>query len=155
MDIKHWRETECRDHTMKYIYVNLYPDDDVVHRTSFYLKIVDTIGNCQRPVFSLGVSNHTHVHKINKFELNSSLKLRDNNGEKNTLVDTWSCVLSDARFRDHILNLRSRNQIRGKLLLSRKLSYFRGNRFSQCFIPSKAPPIARYQVRFYANNFLD
>ena len=30
--------------------------------------------------------------------------------------------------------MRSQNQSRGKLLLSRKLCYFRGSRFSQCFI---------------------
>ena len=35
-----------------------------------------------------------------------------------------------------VLNLRSRNHIRRKLLLSRKLRHFRGSRFSQCFIPS-------------------
>ena len=26
----------------------------------YLLKAVDTIGNCQRPVFSLGVSQHMH-----------------------------------------------------------------------------------------------
>ena len=37
------------------------------------------------------------------------------------------------------LNLRSQNQVCGKLLLSRKLCYFRRSRFSQCFILSTAP----------------
>ena len=37
-----------------------------------------------------------------------------------------------------ILKLRSRNQIRLKLLLSRKLRHFRGSCFS-CFIPSTSP----------------
>ena len=41
--------------------------------------------------------------------------------------------------RPQIINMRSRNQIRGKLLLSRKLRHFRGSRFSQCFIISTAP----------------
>ena len=36
-------------------------------------------------------------------------------------------------------NLRSRNQIREKLCLCRKLHYFRGSRFSQCFILSTSP----------------
>ena len=35
--------------------------------------------------------------------------------------------------------LRSRSQVRGKLLLSRKLWHFSGSRFSQCFIPSTPP----------------
>ena len=43
---------------------------------------------------------------------------------------------------------------RGKLLLSRKLRYFRGSRFSQYFIPSTSP-ITRYQERFYANDYFE
>ena len=34
-----------------------------------------------------------------------------------------------------VLNLRSRNQIRGKLLHSQKLWHFRGSLFSHCFVP--------------------
>ena len=59
------------------------------------LKTVDTIGNCQRPVFSLGVSQHMHkITYLGKCELNWSSKLRDSNERKNTLV-TQSCVLLD------------------------------------------------------------
>ena len=117
------------------------------------LKTLDTIGNCQRPVFSLGVS--LHMHKISdlwKFELNRSSKLRDNNERKNTLV-TWSYVRLDGWFWE-ILNLRSQNQIHGKSLLSRKLCHFRGSRFSQCFINRQPLPITCHQVRFYAKNYL-
>ena len=67
------------------------------------LKLKDTghyFGNCQRPVFSLTVSQHMHkITNLWKFKLNRSSKLRDKNGRKNTLV-TRSCVLSDAWFRD-------------------------------------------------------
>ena len=38
-----------------------------------------------------------------------------------------------------ILNLWSRNQIQGKLLLSQKLRHFRGSCFSQCFMLSTSP----------------
>ena len=99
------------------------------------LKTLDTIGNCQRPVFSLRVSPH-NMHKITnlwKFGLNWS-KLRDNINNVRTNYPggvTRSCVLSDAWFWDlKILILRYRNQIRGKWFLSRKLRYFRGTRFS-------------------------
>ena len=70
-------------------------------RTSYLaLKTVDIIGNCQRPVFSLGVSQYIHkITNLWKFELNRSSKLQDNNERKNTLV-TRSCVLSDAWFWD-------------------------------------------------------
>ena len=55
-----------------------------------------TIGNCQRLAFTAGVSQHMlKITNLLKLELNRSLKLRDDNERKNTLV-TPSCVLSDA-----------------------------------------------------------
>ena len=59
------------------------------------LKTLDTIGNCDRLVFTVGVSQQCIIMNLRKFELNQSLKLRDNNEIKNTPV-TRSCVLSDA-----------------------------------------------------------
>ena len=53
---------------------------------------------------------------------------------------------------DFETSLRSRNQIRGKLLLPPKLRYFRGSCFSQCFILSTSP-ITRNQERFYDSNW--
>ena len=61
----------------------------------------------------------------------------------------FRCLIS----RPQYLILRSRNQFRGKFILSRKLHHFRGSRFSQCFILSTSP-ITHYQVRIYANNYL-
>ena len=67
------------------------------HESRFFVKLktLDTIGNCQRSVFSLGVSQHMHkTTNLDKFELNWSSKLGDNE-RKNALV-TRSCALSDA-----------------------------------------------------------
>ena len=59
------------------------------------LKTMDTIGNCQRPVFTVGVPQHMHnITNLYKFELNRSSNLRDNNERKITLV-TRSCVRLD------------------------------------------------------------
>ena len=102
------------------------------------LKTVDTIGNCQRPVFSLGVYQHK-ITNLWKFEPNRSSKLRDNNDRKKHPCHTKLCAFICLISRPQILNLRSRNQIREKLLLSQKLHYFRGSRFSQCFILSTSP----------------
>ena len=45
--------------------------------------LVDTFGNCQRAVFSLGVSQHMHkITRVWKFELNRSSSLRENNERK-------------------------------------------------------------------------
>ena len=67
-----------------------------------YLKTLDTIGNCQRPVVLFGVSYICiKITNLWKFEHNWLSKLRDKNGKKtkNTLV-TQSCMLSDTWFRD-------------------------------------------------------
>ena len=53
--------------------------------------------------------------------------------------DEVVCIFRWVISRPQVLNLRYRNQIRGKLLLSRKLWHFRGSCFSQRFIPSTSP----------------
>ena len=64
-------------------------DDDEIH---IFLKTVDTIGNYQRPVFSLSVSQHIHkITNLWKFELNRSTKLRDNNERKAPLSHEVVC----------------------------------------------------------------
>ena len=79
------------------------------------LKTLDTIGNCQRSVFSLCVSQH--MHKISNLwtGLNWSSKLRENKGRNNTIAAQSVCF-----------QLRSRIQ----LLLYQKLRLiFRGSLF--------------------------
>ena len=119
------------------------------------LKPVDTIGNCQRLVFSLVVSQHMHkITNLWKFELYWSSAFRDNYERQKHPCHTKLCAFRWLISGPQILNLRSRNQIRGKLLLSRKLLHFRGSRFSQCLILPTSPH-TRYQVRFYANNYFE
>ena len=49
------------------------------------LKTLDTIGNCQRPVFSLSLSQHMHkITNLWKFEPDWSSKLLDNYERKKT-----------------------------------------------------------------------
>ena len=52
-------------------------------------------GNCQRPVFSLGVSQHKHkITNLWKFGLNWSSKLRENDERKKpTLLDEFVCFV--------------------------------------------------------------
>ena len=105
-----------------------------------YLQAVDTIGNCQRLAFTVGVSQHMNkTTNLWKIELNRSSKLRDNNERKIHPCRTKLCAFRWLISRPQVLNQRSQNQIRGKLLLSRKLWHFRRSRFSQCFIPSTSP----------------
>ena len=80
-----------------------------VHRFPFNLKGRYTIGICQRPVFSLGLSQHMHkITNLLKFELNWSSELGENDERKNTLVDGRIVVLSD----------------KNKILLARSLLLF-------------------------------
>ena len=70
----------------------------IIYTVTFnYLKTLDTIGYCQKPVSSLGVSQHMHTNTkpVKDFELNWSSKLRDNHERKNTPVSR-NCVLLDA-----------------------------------------------------------
>ena len=124
--------------------------DKVLYRNALWTKCWNFILELKDPghywywsktVFSLG------VHYLNicinlknwKFELNWSSKLRYNNERKNHPCYTKLCAFRCLISRPQILNLRSRNQNRGKLLLSWKLRYFRGSHFSQCFILSTSP----------------
>ena len=91
-----------------------WPRFEYLHGYHFYYvnqisKTLDTIGNCRRLVFTVGLSQHMHeVTNLWKFEHNRSLKLRDFNERKTPLshhfssLGTRSCVLSDAWFRDLI-----------------------------------------------------
>ena len=107
------------------------------------LKAVDTIGNCQRLASTVGVPQDMHkITNLWKFELNRSSNLRDMNERKKHYCHTKMCAFRWLISRPQVLSLRSRNQIRGKLLLSQKLWHFRGCRFSQCFIPSTSPHYA-------------
>ena len=107
-----------------------------------FLKTRDTICYCQKPVFSIGVSQHMHkITNLWKFELNRSSKLRDNIERKNkTICHTKLCAFRCSSSRPPILNPRARNQISQKItFFSRKLRHFRESRFSQCFILSTYP----------------
>ena len=122
-------------------YTKCGPLDNTVYRKCpMALKAVDTIGNCQSLAFTVGVSQHMHkITNLWKFELNRSSNLRDNNERKKHPCHTKLCAFRWLISIPQVLNLRSWNQILGKLLLSRKLWHFRGSRFSQCFIPSTSP----------------
>ena len=88
--------------------------------SSLNLKTLDTIGNCQRPVLlTWCIATYATKHPCH------------------TKLCAFRCLIS----RPQILNLKSQNQIHGKLLRSRKLRHFRGSRFSQCFIPSSSSPL--------------
>ena len=89
---------------------------------SVVLKTLDPIGNCQRPVFSLGVSHHMHniTNLRTKFELNilvievAKCLIMGEKYPWQPKLCAFRCLIS----RPKSLILSSPNQIRGKLLLS-------------------------------------
>ena len=108
-----------------------------------------------RPAFSLAVSQHMHkITNLWKFELNWSSKLRDNNGRKKHPCHKKLCAFRCLISRPQNLILRSRNQIRGKLLLSRYCFTSEGA-VSHNVLYYQPLPITRYQVRFYANSYFE
>ena len=98
----------------------------------------------------------TYATNLWKFELNRSSKLRDNNKRKKHPCQTKLCAFRCLILRPKILNLRSRNQILGKLLLSSKTTWLRRELFLTMFYIYYQPlHITRYQERFYANNYFE
>ena len=93
-----------------------------------------TFGYCQRPVFSLGVSQHRHkITSLWKFGLNRSSKLRENYETKKTPV-RQICVLSD----------------RNKRLLARSLLLFKWE--STSFSKTTLPQRESFSTMFYTIN---
>ena len=89
--------------------------------------------NCQRPVFSPGVSQHMHkIINLSKFSL-IGRRSCENKNERKTPLSHKLCALTCLNSR---LQPRFRNQLNyftEKLRLSQKLRYLRGSRLSQCF----------------------
>ena len=103
-------------------------------RSSEQLNILDTFGSCQRPVSPLSVSQHVHYSQNNKSVKIWTLGRRSYEiimEEKTPLSHEVVCFTKCLISGPQNLILKSRNQIRGKLLLFRKLRYFRGSRFSK------------------------
>ena len=114
---------------------------------------METIGNFQRPVFSLGVSQHMHkTTNLWKFELNWSSKFGDNNEKKNTLSHEVVCF--------KMLDFETSNS---KSKVSKSNSW-KITSFLQNYVSSEGAAshnvfyyqqlsIAYYQVRFYVNKY--
>ena len=113
------------------------------------LKTLDTIRNCQRLVFSVGVSQQTHkITNLLNFEVNWSLKLQNNNERKTPSSHQVVCfqMLDFETSKSHS-ELSKPNSWK---ITSFSKGYFRGSCFSQCFILSTA-----LKVSFYANNYFE
>ena len=113
------------------------------------LNTLDTIGNCQRPVFSLGVAQHMHKQtNLWKFELNWLRSCEIIMEEKTPLSHKGVCF--------QMLDLSIQIFYWEKTSFSKTFFswYFRGRRFSQCFILSIVS-IACYQLSFYSNNYFE
>ena len=123
------------------------------------LHALDTIGDCQRPVFSLGVFQH-NVHKITNlwtFELNiivgfrSCEKIMEEKHHCHTKLCAFRCFISGPKN----LIMRSRNQIRGKLPFFSKTTFTREGAVSHNVLYYQQLPITCYEVRFYASKYFE
>ena len=99
-----------------------------------------------------------HIHKITnlwKSELNWWSKLQEINWRKKKPCRT-SCVLSDAlTLRPQLAEVSKSNILVRNYPFLKKVCYFRGSRFSQCFVYYQQLSIAHYQVSFYGNNYFE
>ena len=114
-----------------------------------YIHIFKTghyISNCQRLAFTVCVSQHNYA-KVQTCENLSSIGRRNCEiiMKCHTKLCAYRCLIS----KPHILNLRSRNQTHGKLLLSQKLHYLRGSHCHNVLYYQPLPIIC-YKERFCA-----
>ena len=117
------------------------------------LKALDTFGNCQRPVFLLGV--YQHMHKITnlwKFERSWSSNLRENNGRKNILVAQVVC-LRCLEFNWTRIQFKYFSDMRNYYYLKNTL--LQREPFSHNVLFYQQRSIARYQVSLYANRYFE
>ena len=126
------------------IYGGLY-----VREWPMFLKALDTIGNYQRPVFSLGVSQQMYTKKTVKFELNWSPKLWENNGRKIHLSHKLF-MLSDA--------LNSRPQLNSIQIFEWEITSFskttllqREPLFTMCYTTNSSP-LVRFTLTIVLSN---
>ena len=103
------------------------------------LKTLDTIGNCQRQVFSLRVSQH--MHKLTNCGNLSSIcrqsceiVMKETTPLSGKVVCVQMLYFETSNSKSEATKSKSWN-----IILSRKLHHFSGSRFSQCFIPSTSP----------------
>ena len=133
--LRRWNNAHCMI-TMASINWSLYISKSI--NLMCILKTLDNFGN--RPVFSLMV--YLNIYAQNN---NWSSKLRDDNGRRNTYSHTKLCAFrfdlepSKSNYEVSKSNSNIICMYENYFCLSRKLRYFRGSRFSQCFILSTAP----------------
>ena len=116
---------------------------------------MDNIDSCQRPVFSLGVSQHKlKLTNLWKFELNWSSELRGNNDKEKTPWHEVVCfqMLDFETSKSNSTVSKSNSYFSGKFFLSRKLRYFRGSRFAQCFYTVLHCLLPILIIRFLSQN---
>ena len=106
---------------------------------------METFGNCQRPVFSLGVSHIMHkIANMWKLGLNRSSTLQENNSLKTPLLHKLLC--------SHMPEKSLTVLLRNYLFLNNYVNTERA--VSHNVLHYQQLTIARYQVSFYARIYL-
>ena len=104
-------------------FLALEQKDILVH----FLRHLDTIGNCQRPVFlNICIKQPTCESLSSIGRRSCKITMKEKKNTCHTKLCVFRCLIS----KPQILNLKSR---------TRKLRHFKGSRFSQCFKPSTSP----------------
>ena len=106
---------------------------------SSYLKALDTIGKCQRPVFSFGVSSHMHkkqtCENLNTIGGRScEIIMKEKTPLSHGVVCFQLLDFETSKFNSDV----SKSNSWKITSFSKTIRYFRGSRFSQCFILTTA-----------------
>ena len=133
---------------------NLFKRKKKIAFLNLNILLIYTINNCQRPVFSLGVSQH--MHKITSCENLSSIGRQSfeiiikEKKPSHTKLCAFRCLIS----RPQNLILKSRNRIMENYFFLKNYVTSEGA-VSHNVLYHQPLPITRYQVRFYANNYFE
>ena len=121
------------------------------HCISCSFKGTGHFGNCQRPVFSLGVSQHMHkITNLWKFDSIGHRSCKRIMKEKTPLLHKFVCfqmLIKASGLKSFIIWVRNylflKNYVTSEGAVSHNVLYY------------QQLSIARYQVSFYANNYFE
>ena len=118
--------------------------------TDPFIPTVETFGNCQRPVSSLGVSQHAQNNKPVKIRTQLVVEVARVIEESHPCHTTYVVCFQMLDFGTSKSNSEVSKSNFVKITSFSKTIYFTGSCFSQCFILFNS---SCYQVSFYAINY--
>ena len=122
-----------------------------LHDTVYIKDTVDTFGNCQRPVFSLGVSQHMHkITNLCKFGKSCEVIMEEKAPLSHEVVCFQMLDFVTSKSNSEVLKSNS-----WKITSFLNTTLLQREPFLTMFYNNNSSPLLCYQVRFYAHNYFE